>query len=721
MPRRTLSALLLVLFAITGQLAAQDKSSPVDTSRGDALLAEYFRTQAQQIASSTFADIHTLADWEARKGELRRQLAEMLGLDPMPERTPLHPVITGTVDHPEFTVENLHFQSRPGLYVTGNLYLPKGLTGPAPTILYVCGHARVREDDVSYGNKVAYQHHGAWFARHGYVCLVIDTLQLGEIEGIHHGTYREGMWWWINRGYTPAGVEAWNCIRSLDYLETRPEVDAARFGVTGRSGGGAYSWWLSALDDRIQVAVPVAGITSLQNHVVDGCVEGHCDCMYMFNTYRWDFPVVAALVAPRPLLISNTDKDGIFPLDGVVDVYWKTKRIYELYGATDKLGLQICEGPHKDTQQLRVHAFQWMNRWLKHEEPLIEKPAVPFFAPPQLKVFNELPEDQINTRIHETFVPLPRPIAVPRTETEWTNIQQTWMADLREHVFRGWPGDDDVPPLDLQIVRSEVSDGVRLSVCEYTSQEPYRLALFALQREDATPSAVKQVTMQVCDESDCDAITETLAPRFPELIDTSAGGSADDRQSWDDLRGSLQEPGSVRVYVVPRGVGPTRWTTDEKERTHIERRFVLLGQTVDGMRTYDVRRAIQAVRERPDWEQATLSLSGKGRARHVGPVRCAVRTRHHGCDARCSAAGASGFADATQHLAIPRTPAGRRPADGARLPGQTAACPRGLVRLSASNRCSPGLEGSTVGKLNNRAQSCDMYLGIEALRLLQVS
>ena len=96
---------------------------------------------------------------------------------------------------------------------------------PLPAILYVCGHANVVEDGVSLGNKTGYQHHGVWFARHGYVCLVIDTIQLGEIRGEHHGTYKLGRWWWTSRGYTPAGVEAWNGIRALDYLETRPEVD----------------------------------------------------------------------------------------------------------------------------------------------------------------------------------------------------------------------------------------------------------------------------------------------------------------------------------------------------------------------------------------------------------------------------------------------------------------------------------------------------------------
>ena len=114
------------------------------------------------------------------------------------------------------------------------------------------------------------QHHGIWFARNGYACLVIDTLQMGEIEGIHHGTYRYDRWWWHARGYTSAGVEAWNCIRALDYLQSREEVDGERLGVTGRSGGGAYSWWIAAIDERIKAAVPVAGIASLRNHVVDG-------------------------------------------------------------------------------------------------------------------------------------------------------------------------------------------------------------------------------------------------------------------------------------------------------------------------------------------------------------------------------------------------------------------------------------------------------------------
>src|SRR5438105_10440825 len=404
---------------------------PTNATPGDQIFARYFANETRSLSEYCLTNVHTLDDWKQRQPQLRQQLFEMLCLDPLPPKTDLKPAITGTLDQPEFTVEKLHFQSMPGLYVTANLYLPKNLTNPAPAILYGCGHSLVKSNGVSYGNKVDYQRHGIWFARHGYVCLMLDTVQLGEIEGIHHGTYREGMWWWNSRGYSSAGAEAWNCIRALDYLETRPEVDKTRFGVTGRSGGGAYSWWIAALDERIQVACPVAGITDLQNHVIDGTVEGHCDCMFCVNTYRWDYPQVAALVAPRPLLICNSDKDTIFPLDGVTRLHEKVRRIYDLYGASDKLGLLITEGPHKDTQELQVPVFRWFNRFLKKEQPLIEDAAINLFTGQQLKVFDQLPADEITSKCYEHFTRL-------AADTKPLDGEKA-VADLQRKTFGGWP------------------------------------------------------------------------------------------------------------------------------------------------------------------------------------------------------------------------------------------------------------------------------------------
>jgi dienelactone hydrolase len=438
--KRTFSSAATLLSALTLSVAVPGRAAPEDRAgRNDQMLTDYFRTETAAIAGRCLADIRSLDDWLSRRGEYKRQLQEMLGLWPMPERTDLKPVITGTVEEADFKVEKLYFQALPKLYVTANLYLPKKLERPAPAILYVCGHSRVITNGVSCGNKAGYQRHGTWFARNGYVCLMIDTVQLGEIQGRHHGTFSDRQWWWNSRDYTPAGVEAWFGIRTLDYLCSRPEVDKDRIGMTGRSGGGSYTWTVAALDERVKVAAPIAGITDLRNQVVDGSIEGHCDCMFFLNTYRWDFPQVAALVAPRPLLIGNSDKDNLFPLDGVVRLYNETRRIYQLYGKAGELGLLITEGPHADTQDLQVPVFRWFNRFLKGQSPLIEMAARDLFPPEQLRVFDKLPEDQVNTRIDESFVPKatqPGPHASPAQAKQ---RQEEYRMALRAKVFAGWP------------------------------------------------------------------------------------------------------------------------------------------------------------------------------------------------------------------------------------------------------------------------------------------
>jgi len=600
MTRRTMIAVFLVCsWMIPAALPAAESS----TARGDAMIAEYFRVETARLSDACLADIGSLADWEAKRPEYRRQLLEMLGLDPLPERTDLKAVVTAQTEHDEFIVERLHFQSRPGLYVTGNLYLPRQRQTPLPAVLYVCGHGASKKDGVSFGNKVSYQHHGAWFARHGFVCLTIDTLQMGEIEGIHHGTYRYDMWWWLNRGYTPAGVEAWNCIRALDYLQSRPEVDPQRLGVTGRSGGGAYSWWIAAIDDRIQVAVPVAGITDLENHVVDGCVEGHCDCMYMVNTYRWDYPLVAALVAPRPLLISNTDRDGIFPLDGVVRTYEQVRRIYELYGQRDKLGLQITAGPHRDTQELHIHAFRWMSQHLRGDDSLIEKAAVKFFEPPELKVFETLPEDQENTTIQETFVPAATLPTVPKNAAQWLALRDDWLQALREKSFLAWPA--DAPPLAVQAVGSAERDGVRFSVYDFDSQLAIRLRLYVAHREGLDKPG--SILLNVLDDR---AWTEMLAAYRVAFADQLSDETLPDGdvEGFRKIADSISGSDAVLAYVAPRGIGPTAWDPSARKQIQHQRRFYLLGQSLDGMRVWDVRRAAQALRSLDGLKAAPLSM-----------------------------------------------------------------------------------------------------------------
>jgi len=586
---------------------------------GDQMVAAYFRHEVEQIATGCLSSVPTGEEWPEWHRRHRQQLLEMLGLDPMPERTPLNPVITGTEEFEDILVEKLYFQSLPRLYVTGNLYRPKEIREKLPAILYVCGHGAVRKGNVSFGNKCAYSHYGVAFAKRGYVCLVIDTVQLGEIEGIHHGTYRYGMWWWNNRGYTPAGVEAWNSMRAIDYLQSRPEVDPGRIGITGRSGGGAYSWWTAAIDDRVQAAVPVAGITDLEDHVVDGCVEGHCDCMYIVNTYRWDYPMVAALVAPRALLIGNTDNDDIFPEDGVRRLYEKVRKVYAALGAEDKFALVLFPGRHDDVPPLQEATLRWFDKHLKGKEEPVDVPLAKKVEPERLKVFSTLPEDQLNTTIHESFVPRAES-ALPQSAQQWQAMVQNWELTLREKCFRGWPS--QIPALEPRLVLETEAEGVRLAVWEFTSQPTVRLRLYILGPvADLLP---RKVILQVLDESSWKELVAAVRCGFETVIvpeakvDATAEIPAADPAAWEQLLHRLQEENIWWVGFSPRGIGPTAWNPSDRKRVQIERRFMLLGQTSDGMRVWDVLRAVQMLRSMPSLQRTPLVVSGKGQAGVLG-------------------------------------------------------------------------------------------------------
>src|SRR5262249_11559141 len=178
MKRFLLSAAVLPLAAFRAP-AAEKSAHP------DQALADYFRVEVLNLSSNCLANVKSIDDWKSHRDEYRRQLQEMLGLWPMPERTDLKPVVTGKLAGPGFTAEKIVFQASPRLYVTANLYLPENLEKPAPAILYECGHLRAVTNGVSLGNKTAYQQDGAWYARNGYVCLVLDTVLSGEIQGIH--------------------------------------------------------------------------------------------------------------------------------------------------------------------------------------------------------------------------------------------------------------------------------------------------------------------------------------------------------------------------------------------------------------------------------------------------------------------------------------------------------------------------------------------------------
>jgi dienelactone hydrolase len=607
--RLTLAVALLSTMAVPG----------AEPARGEQMLDAYFRNRVKQISDHCLSDVRTTDEWEKQRPELRRQFLDMLGLWPLPDRGDLKAMTTGKIDGGSFVVEKLVFQSRPGLYVTGNLYVPKNAKA-LPAVLYVCGHGNVVKDGVSFGSKVFYQHHPTWFAQNGYVCLVLDTLELGEIPGDHHGTSRRGDWWWQALGYTPAGVECWNAVRALDYLETRPEVDPKRIGVTGRSGGGATSWWVAAADDRVRCIVPVAGIADLHAHLIEGeadrykkggVIAGHCDCMYMVNTYQWDFPLVAALCAPRPLMLGNSDADQIFPVAGYRPMAQKVRKIYDLYGAGEKFVVLETPGPHKDTPELRLGAFRWLNHWLKKEDgPVVESVGEPF-TPEQLKVLDRPPADATNPKIQESFVArakIEMPDDTAAIRAWWVKKKDAWKNALKSDVFRGWP--KQPPALGVKAAADLTKDGLRLQAFDFTSEDDVELRVWLLTA--AKVEKPKAAVLAVVDETGFRDQMKELGPTFADAFPGVTMPARDDARYNQTLR-TLEHHKWAFATIAPRGVGPTKWAEPGSPAdVLVRRRFALIGQTLDGQRVWDVRRAISVLTGRDDLKNVPLWLQGKG-------------------------------------------------------------------------------------------------------------
>ncbi len=553
------------------QASAAAMCAPIpDATTPDSIVHKYLAAEVERIGKNFMDGAKSKAEWLAKRPLLKQQFLDMAGLWPPPEKTDLKGTITGTYISGTFASKRVHFQSLPGLYVTGNLYYPNhpNLRQKFPAVLYLCGHSNKGRD----GNKTAFSDHGVWFAKNGYVCLILDTLQLGELPGKHHGTYNLDRFWWHSRGYTPAGIECWNAIRAIDFLVENafPYIDPNKIGVTGISGGGATTVWIAAADDRVKVAVPVSGMSDLESYISNRVINGHCDCMFVHNTYQWEWTTILALFAPKPLLFANSDNDPIFPMDGNRRIIAKLRQCYEMLGAKDLVEEYVSKGGHDYRPDLRIAIFSFFNKHLKGVDVAAKDIEFPPIEGKDLRVFPEdkdLPKDSINDKADETFVPK-AVVKLPEAK-DFAAWKAGLVKQLRERVFRAIP--EKVPPLKLEI---EDRPGARA-----TAKTEGELTVSTLTL--ATSSEGKHTALIVLEDGD-DPIME-------------AG-------FW--MKNGVDE--KVLVGLSTRGMGDAKWTRKSPPNT-VERSLVLLGQTVDSGRVRDL---IAVLNGQP----AKVRLLGRGPA-----------------------------------------------------------------------------------------------------------
>ncbi|NLY00531.1 MAG: acetylxylan esterase [Rhodopirellula sp.] len=531
--------------------------------------------ESRQVSSASLAVPLPPNQWEATVARRREMWREMLGLSPMPERTPLEATVTGVLDRGDYVVEKVHFQCIPGAYVIGNLYRPAKVAGRLPAVLYLCGHTKGKVSPT-------YQANPRWFGQHGYVALVLDPIQLGESQGLHHGTYREERWDWPSRGYTPAGTEVWNAMRALDYLQTRDDVDPERMGVTGLSGGGVISWCLGAADERVKVVVPVCQSGSIEHVVVDRATDGHCDCAFWINYYRWCWPDLGALIAPRAFLIASGSEDVLWRPYGYRDVAHRIRHQYAALGQSDRFDLVEDLTPHGYTPKLRNAIFTWFNKHLKGDPTPVEDDVTDFVEPEEnLLVFaGKLPENDRMRQIDTLLVKRPQPPTVT-DEAQWQTHQQSAIRRLRELTFRNIPAVQN-PRLKECRADGSPKSGISLATYAFETSDGLTLAVRTTMPQDA-PWPIPTVAFSI----------------QPDARSTFAGGGS-------SRPGIAAEFATAGVEVRNTGatsVGPGYlWT--------LRRAYPLLGHTLPERQVHDLLAGIAVMRT--EASTGPLALFGQG-------------------------------------------------------------------------------------------------------------
>ena len=314
--------------------------------------------------------------WETKRKKVRAQLWELLGkLPPRPELPKIETL--SREDRGDYVLEKFQFDNGAGATVPGYLLLPKHLSGKAPAILYCHWHGGQYE----IGKEELFQARhtpeppGPALAKRGFVVLGIDAYCFGERNGRGPGGPSElgnpgelsasKFNLWVGRSLW--GMILRDDLMALDYLASRPEVDARRIGAMGMSMGATRCWWLMALDERIQTAVSICCLTRYQNLIEHELLKAHGIYYFVPNLLNhFDTEAIVALIAPRPVLFLDGDQDGTSPVDGIHAIESAVRPVYRLYDKENAFQSVIYAGQgHVYTPEMWARTLDWMEQQLR--------------------------------------------------------------------------------------------------------------------------------------------------------------------------------------------------------------------------------------------------------------------------------------------------------------------------------------------------------------------
>ena len=389
-------------------------------------------------AASLRKDDHppaNLADWQARKAAIRAELLEAWGGFPSAP-CPLDARILGTIERDGYRVEKLVFQTRPGIWMTANAYVPSG-PGKHPAILQVHGHWKgAKQDPVVQARCI-----GA--AKLGFFVLVVDAFGAGErgvgkALGEYHGEMTGATL--LPVGLPLSGLQVYENTRAVDYLLSRPEVDGDKVGITGASGGGNQSMYAGAWDERIKCVVPVCSVGNFGAYLGVGC----CICELvpgaLVSTEEWG---VLGLTAPRALMVVNASRDASqFSVAEAKKSIAAADPVFRLFDRPAHLKHAVFESGHDYNKDMRQAMYGWMTLHLKGEgdgSPVAE-PPINTEDPETLRCFpgDSRPDDWVTlprfaaTEARKLLAARP----APADAESWTTAGEAMRTALKTRVLR---------------------------------------------------------------------------------------------------------------------------------------------------------------------------------------------------------------------------------------------------------------------------------------------
>ena len=602
---RSITALLICL--LIGGVTAQRTSglnfiSELEDYRTirDMLPAYLSRRVAERLEERQrmIARIATPGEVARRRDEIRSHILQSIG--GLPERTPLNARVVGKIERDEYRIERIIFESQPRFFVTANLYVPKKGRGPYPGILVPLGHEPAPK---AYPDE---QQLLGGLSQKGFVALAWDPIGQGERIQIYDPDLGGSK---VVRSPTEHSVVGAQCtvvgdnlaryaihdgLRALDYLLSRPEVDPARIGCTGNSGGGNLTAFLAALDDRIQVAAPSCWITSWQWLLKTIGPQDSEQTLFPFIGEGIDYADFIYTFAPKPYLILAATRD-FFSINGTRQTYAEAKRIYSLLGAPEKLTMTEADDHHAYSTPRRMAAYRWFGRWLKGVEDQEPEPKVEFASDEELRCTET---GQVTTSLNSETV---------------FSLNQKRAEQLRSQM-RPQPGRSGFPAFQAEI-RSRVRRLLNISAPNESapvktygeiSGPGYRIEKLVYESEPGIiiPSLL--------------FIPDTAEARKPAILYVHGRGKAAGAAGGGDIE-ELVTHGFVVLAIDVRGMGETM--VIESQQSNDTRPYfgdfdsamtaLLLGTPLAGMRALDISRGVDLLSARAEVDRDRIYGFGK--------------------------------------------------------------------------------------------------------------